>query len=251
MNVLQVHLFHLPTDSTNELNWLQAISLVSGGSRRVSRLRVVWGTRASSYLNLMYLMSHVHFIIILFLVLLLHHPWTQPHPDQVQWTPATQDIWGPSLTSLQGMLVKVSFTRYLKTTWNLRLAISTEVNQSLKCHAHLMLSTKVESHEFKPFKDAAEDYANKYSIIQLHSKLKQVLHKHLHGKSHFQAPSASSEQQHWMPRGDKTEGKGGNQSHRCAPGIIVAKLIWDYFYQHTSIALSILEENSKIIYRSR
>ena len=82
-----------------------------------------------------------------------------------------------------------------------------------------MLSTKVESHEFKPFKDAAEDYANKYSIIQLHSKLKQVLHKHLHGKSHLQTPSASSEQQHWMPRGDKTEGKGGNQSHRCAPGI--------------------------------
>ena len=72
--------------------------------------------------------------------------------------------------------------------------------------AYIMLSIKVESHEFKPFKDAAEDYANKYSIIQLHLKLKhlhvkQVLHKHLHddGKSHLQAPSASSEQQHWMP----------------------------------------------------
>ena len=70
-NVLQVHLFHLPTDSTNELNWLQAISLVSGGSRRVSRLRVVWGTRASSYLNLMFLM---------YLCSFYHHPFPCPSP---------------------------------------------------------------------------------------------------------------------------------------------------------------------------
>ena len=46
-------------------------------------------------------------------------------------------------------------------------------------------------------------------------------------QSHLQAPSASSEQQHWMPWGDKTEGEGGNKSHRCAPGIhiIVKKFI--------------------------
>ena len=71
MNVLQVHLFHLPTDSTNELNWLQAISLVSGGSRRVSRLRVVWGTRASSYSNLMYLMYLCSFLSSSFLATLV------------------------------------------------------------------------------------------------------------------------------------------------------------------------------------
>ena len=45
--------------------------------------------------------------------------------------------------------------------------------------AYLMLSTKVESHEFKPFKDAAEDYANKYLqllIVKVKTfRCKQVL----------------------------------------------------------------------------
>ena len=52
----------------------------------------------------------VDFIIISCLVLVLSIILElKLHPNQVQWTPTTQDIWGPSLTSLQGMLVKVSF----------------------------------------------------------------------------------------------------------------------------------------------
>ena len=43
----------------------------------------------------------------------------------VSWRPHSSDVWGPSITSLQEM------------------------------------SIKTESHVFKPFKDAAEDYANK------------------------------------------------------------------------------------------
>ena len=43
-------------------------------------------------------------------------------------------------------------------------------------------------------------------------------------QSHLQASSASSEQQHWMPWGDKTKGEGGNKSHRCAPGIHISFL---------------------------
>lgn len=63
------------------------------------------------------------------------------------------------------------------------LIISTELNHSLASAmpiAYLMLSIKVESHEFKPFKDAAEDYANKYNTTSLKVKTftcKQVLYK--------------------------------------------------------------------------
>ena len=67
------------------------------------------------------------------------------------------------------MLNKVSFTRYLKFSSNPKnispllgslclFIINTERNQ---CYTYIMLSSKVESQEFKPFKDASEDYANK------------------------------------------------------------------------------------------
>ena len=36
--------------------------------------------------------------------------------------------------------------------------------------------------------------------------------------STFQAPSTSAKQQHWLPRGDKAEGEGGNKGHRCTSG---------------------------------
>ena len=36
--------------------------------------------------------------------------------------------------------------------------------------------------------------------------------------STFQAPSTSAKQQHWLPRGDKTKGEGGNKGHRCTSG---------------------------------
>ena len=90
------------------------------------------------------------------------------HPNQVQWTPATQDIWGPSLTSLQGMLVKVSFYKISENILKSKPKIGCPLHymqfvhyHRKQCHAYLVLFFKVESHEFKPFKDASEDYANK------------------------------------------------------------------------------------------
>ena len=91
----------------------------------------------------------------------------------------------PAWQAFKGCLSKSVFTKYLKIfpTWNLFKFMPIarhNLRRKRKSISCLMMSIKVESHEFKPFKDAAEDYANKYWKF-CHTIIigKNLTHRHL------------------------------------------------------------------------